>query len=74
MEHLFKTELPTGGQTRAFDVTFADELYVFTPLDGAGAPVRIRREEDEWHPVDGADAALADACIEELERYLLRQH
>ncbi|GAA4330401.1 hypothetical protein [Flaviaesturariibacter amylovorans] len=74
MEHLFTTELPAGGQTRAFNVTFAEDWYVFTPPGGGSPVVRIRREEDEWHPEAGTDPGLAQACTDALERYLLSQH
>jgi hypothetical protein len=74
MEHLFKTQLTIGGQARNYDVYFNEEEYHFAPLDGSGPEVRLRREEDEWHPVASPDETLNEACIGLLEQYLLSQH
>lgn len=74
MEHLFKTQLTIGGQTRTYDVFFAGEDYHFKALDGEGPEVLLRREEDEWHPKSQQDEALTDTCIGLLETYLLSQH
>ncbi|RYY90615.1 MAG: hypothetical protein EOO15_01835 [Chitinophagaceae bacterium] len=74
MEHLFKTQLTIEGQSRNYDVFFADDDYHFKSLDGNGPEILLRREQDEWHPQSKQSDALTQTCIGLLDTYLLSQH
>lgn len=73
MDTLFTTELETNGLTETFQVSFHDDKYIFQALN---SPMHfsIRREEDEWHPVESIDEQLKNAATEKLDIYLLSQH
>lgn len=75
MEHVFKTQLKVNGESCTYDVTFADDLYTFTPVDNPEAPsVKLKREEDTWHGVENGNETLQAEAISLLEQYLLSQH
>jgi hypothetical protein len=74
MEDLFTTQLNQGGGTMAYRVVFANEQYQFIPDGFAGSSFGIRREHDEWHPVEPLPEEVKDQAIDALERYLLSQH
>lgn len=73
MDTLFTTELVSKGKTETFAVSFHDDKYIFQALNGS-TRFSIRREEDEWHPVEPIDDQLKNAATEKLETYLLSQH
>jgi len=75
MDTLFTTTVIINGQSVSYNVTFADEAYVFTPDSENEAPTfKLRREEDEWK----LDGSLSDISQQQaanaLENYLLSQH
>jgi hypothetical protein len=73
MDTLFTTELENKGRTEAFAVSFHDDMYIFKGLN-SNLQFSIRREEDEWHPVEPIDDQLKNAATEKLDSYLLSQH
>lgn len=73
MDTLFTTELEMNGRTETFQVSFHDDKYIFQALT-SNMQFSIRREEDEWHPVDPIDEQLKNAATEKLDKYLLAQH
>ncbi len=74
MNVLFKTSLEIRGNATTYEVIFENEVYHFQPINEKGLPLRIRREEDEWHSDDAIDAQTKTAATEALDAYLLSQH
>lgn len=74
MEELFTTQLSQGAGTMAYRVVFDQEQYRFIPDGFEGTAFGIRREHDEWHPVEPLPDALRQQAVDALERYLLQQH
>lgn len=75
MDTLFTTSVIINGQSKSYNISFADEAYVFTPDSEDVAPTfKLRREEDEWK----LDGELTDISRQQataaLESYLLSQH
>lgn len=73
MDTLFTTDLNYRGKTETFAVSFHDDQYIFQSLNGT-ARFSIRREEDEWHPIEPIEDQLKNAATDKLESYLLSQH
>ncbi len=75
MDTLFTTSIIINGESRSYDVTFADDAYVFTPDSEESVPTfKIRREEDEWK-LDGEISDISrQQATAALESYLLSQH
>lgn len=73
MDTLFTTELENNGRSETFHVSFHDEKYIFQ-AQNSNMHFSIRREEDEWHPVEPIDEQLKNAATEKLDKYLLSQH
>lgn len=74
MEQLFTTQLNQGGSTMAYRVAFAEEQYHFIPDGMQGSAFALRREHDEWHPVEPLPEEVLQQAIAALEQYLLQQH
>jgi len=74
MQLLFKTSLDVGGSSTAYEVFFKDEAYHFQPISGNGAPINLRREEDEWKTETAVDEKTKGAAAAALDAYLLSQH
>jgi hypothetical protein len=73
MDTLFTIELDINGRTETFQVSFHDDKYIFQSQN-SNLHFSIRREEDEWHPVESIDDQLKNAATEKLDNYLLSQH
>lgn len=74
MEDLFTTQLQQGGGTMAYRVVFDQEQYRFIPDGFEGNAFALKREHDEWHPVEPLPEAVQQQAVDALERYLLQQH
>lgn len=75
MDTLFTTSVIINGQSKSYNVSFADEAYTFKPDAEDNAPTfKLRREEDTWK-LDGdlTDISKQQATVA-LESYLLSQH
>jgi hypothetical protein len=73
MDTLFTTDLITKGKIETFAVSFQDDKYIFQALSGS-TQFSIRREDDEWHPIEDIEEQLKNTATEKLESYLLSQH
>lgn len=75
MDTLFRTSVIINGQSNSYNVSFADEAYVFTPDGNSDAPTfRIRREEDQWKLEGDLNDISRQQAVSALEGYLLSQH
>jgi|GEM_PF-5891990 len=74
MKTLFRTQLQIDGVASTYEVVFVDDAYRFQPSEGQGPEIRIRREQDEWHPLTQQADGLFQQCTGLLEQYLLSQH
>jgi hypothetical protein len=75
MEHLFTTELKTGGKNVTYDVIFDNEHYAFIPTTGnREITFEVHRLHDEWHGLTNVDEEMRSQAIASLEKYLLAQH
>ncbi len=69
-------ELQVGGRALLYRVVFHDEVYTFEP-QGSPSGKRafsVRREHNDWTPVDVGGEQPVTAAIEQLEAFLLSQH
>lgn len=73
MENLFTTDVIIDGQSKGYDVTFENDVYVFTPEDD-GPRFEVRRSEDTWKVAGGIADIAQQQAVSALERYLLSQH
>ena len=74
MENLFTTQLRQGGGTMAYQVVFDNEQYQFIPDGMQGSAFALKREHDEWHPVEPLPHEVQQQAVAALEQYLLQQH
>ena len=75
MDTLFTTSVIINGQSKSYQVSFADEAYTFTPENGDGAPTfKLRREEDVWKLEGELSDISKQQATAALESYLLSQH
>ena len=75
MDILFTTAVIINGQSKSYNVSFADEAYIFTPDSQDNAPTfKLRRVHDEWK-LDGELTEISkQQASAALESYLLSQH
>ncbi len=74
MNTIFKTEVPVEGKNISYTVSFYEEAYHFTSVNGNGINFKIAREVDEWHTKDAVDDSIKNAATDALDKYLLSQH
>ena len=76
MENLFSTDIAINGQHVSYRVFFDNEKYFFRPeSENKGFPFfSLKREHDEWHDQEMLNPDIREQAIEELEKYLLKQH
>lgn len=74
MEDLFWTTLNVNGQPGDYHIVFENEEYRFYQHGSLTPAFIFRRQHDEWHSADEASEGIKDEAVEELEKYLMRQH
>ena len=75
MDTLFTTSIIINGESKSYDVSFANETYIFTLDSEDNAPAfKLRREEDEWKLEGNLTEISRQQAIAALDSYLLSQH
>ena len=76
MEDLFSTTLTINNKSVQYRVVFDNEQYNFISdqNDAAYKNFSLKREHDEWHEQQQLPGDLKSSAIQELEKYLLKQH
>ncbi len=76
MEDLFSTNISVNNQNVTYRVIFEEDKYTFmsdAEMDEFST-FSLKRENDEWHPVEMLPEALKKQAVDALEKYLLQQH
>lgn len=74
MENLFTTQIAQGAGAMNYQVVFEQEQYRFIPDGFAGSVFALKREHDEWHPLEPLPEGVQEQAVAALEQYLLSQH
>ncbi|MEI6947507.1 hypothetical protein V9K67_09965 [Paraflavisolibacter sp. H34] len=76
MERLFSTHISINGRNAEYHVVFDHEKYIFQPeaQEGQLPTFSFIREHDEWHDQEPVAPAVKKQAVDQLEKYLLRQH
>lgn len=76
MKKLFSLNLLLNDQNVAYEASFSNEQYDFTPKHNQqqSQAFAIKREGDEWHETTNIPEDLKRQAIDALDKYLLAQH
>lgn len=74
MSTLFTSSLNTAAHNTEYNVSFKNNSYLFTPVEGSSEVFSLIRENDEWHCAQNINEELKSKAVEALDRYLLAQH
>lgn len=73
MDTLFTADLIVNGKNKSYEVSFANESYLFRSTDGSES-FRVSRVDDEWKISGNLPEISRQQATHALDNYLLSQH